>query len=64
VTVNSPGLLILNQDDCQGSGHSVTAEEDKFIDIGRNRGSDIVGYYINSSNGGFAGCAAHPPRAP
>jgi hypothetical protein len=57
VTVNSPGLLILNQDDCQGSGHSVTAEEDKFIDIGRNRGSDIVGYYINSLVRGNGECS-------
>jgi hypothetical protein len=61
VTVNSPGFLILNQDDCQGSGHSVSAEEDQLFDIGRNLGADIVAYYITSSNGGFAGCAAHPP---
>lgn len=59
-TVNRPDLLILNQDDCSGSGHSVSAEEDELFDLGRDLGADIVGYYINSSNGGFAGCAAHP----
>ncbi len=62
ITVNSPGLLVLNQDDCNGSGHSVSDEEDQLFDFGRNLGADIVGYYINSSNGGFAGCAAHPPN--
>jgi hypothetical protein len=61
ITVNRPDLLILNQDDCSGSGHSVSAEEDELFDLGRDLGADIVGYYINSSNGGFAGCAAHPP---
>ena len=61
VTVDNPGLLILSQDDCRSSGHSVSSEEDELFDIGRNLGADVVGYYINSSSGGFAGCAAHPP---
>ena len=61
ITVSRPGLLVLDQDDCSGSGHSVSDEEDELFDLGRTLGADIVGYYINSSNGGFAGCAAHPP---
>ncbi|MEL6231754.1 MAG: hypothetical protein AAFR24_17750 [Cyanobacteria bacterium J06627_3] len=61
ITVNRPDLLVLDQDDCSGSGHSVSDEEDELFDLGRAMGADIVGYYINSSNGGFAGCAAHPP---
>jgi hypothetical protein len=61
ITVTRNSLLILDQDDCSGSGHSVSDEEDELFDIGRDLGADIVGYYINSSNGGFAGCAAHPP---
>ena len=61
ITVNRPNLLILDQDDCFGSGHSVSDEEDELFDLGRDMGADVVGYYINSSNGGFAGCAAHPP---
>ncbi|WP_188152090.1 hypothetical protein [Teredinibacter waterburyi] len=60
ITVTRNNLLILDQDDCGSSGHSVSDEEDELFDIGRNLGADIVGYYINSSNGGFAGCAAHP----
>ena len=61
ITVNRPNLLVLDQDDCAGAGHSVSDEEDELFDLGRALGADIVGYYINSSNGGFAGCAAHPP---
>lgn len=61
ITVNSPGLLVLDQDDCSGSNHSVSNEEDTLFNFGRSLGADIVGYYINTSNGGFAGCAAHPP---
>lgn len=61
ITVNRPDLLVLDQDDCRGSGHSVSEEEDELFDLGRNLGADIVGYYVNASNGGFAGCAAHPP---
>ena len=61
ITVNRPNLLVLDQDDCLGSGHSVSAEEDELFDLGRTLGANIVGYYINTSNGGFAGCAAHPP---
>lgn len=61
ITVNNASLLVLDQDDCAGSGHSVSDEEDELFDLGRNLGADVVGYYINSSNGGFAGCAAHPP---
>ncbi len=61
ITVNRPALLVLDQDDCSGNNHSVSDEEDELFDLGRNLGADIVGYYINTSNGGFAGCAAHPP---
>jgi hypothetical protein len=60
ITVTRNNLLVLDQDDCSGSGHSVSDEEDELFDIGRNLGADVVGYYINTSNGGFAGCAAHP----
>lgn len=64
ITVNRPALLELIQDDCLGSDHSVSDEEDELFDLGRNLGADIVGYYINGSNfgGSVAGCAAHPPR--
>lgn len=62
ITVNRNGLLALDQDDCAGSGHSVSDEEDELFDLGRALGADVVGYYINSSNAGsFVGCAAHPP---
>lgn len=60
ITVTQNNLLVLDQDDCLGSGHSVSDEEDDLFDIGRSLGADVVGYYINSSNGGFCGCAAHP----
>lgn len=50
----------LDQDDCFGSGHSVSDEEDALFDLGRDMGAEIVGYYINSDIGGFRGCAAHP----
>jgi len=61
ITVNSTHLQILDQDDCASSGHSVSDEEDQLFDFGRSLGADIVCYYINTSNGGFVGCAAHPP---
>lgn len=61
ITVTANNLLILDQDDCASSGHSVSDEEDQLFDFGRNLGANIVGYYINSSSGGFRGCAAHPP---
>lgn len=61
ISVDAPQLLFLSQDDCSGSGHSVSDEEDELYDLGRNQGADIVGYYITSSSGGFRGCAAHPP---
>ena len=63
ITVNDPGLLVLNQDDCDGNGHSVSDEEDELFDLGRNLGANIVCYYINGSNlgNGVSGCAAHPP---
>ena len=58
ITENVPGLLSLDQDDCNGSGHSVSAEEDQLFDLGRNLGANIVAYYIQAGSG--AGCAAHP----
>jgi hypothetical protein len=62
ISVNAPALVILNQNDCGGAvGHSVSQEEDALFDLGRNLGANIVGYYIIGSNGGFVGCAAHPP---
>jgi hypothetical protein len=62
ITANRPDLLILNQDDCLASGHSVSADEDDLFDLGRDLGANIVAYYINGSNGTtFRGCAAHPP---
>lgn len=60
-TVNNPDSLTLDQDDCSGSGHSVSDEEDELFDFGRNLGADIVCYYINGDTSGLAGCAAHPP---
>lgn len=60
ITVDRPHLLHLAQDDCKGSGHSVSDEEDELYDLGRNLGADIVGYYIDSDSGGYRGCAAHP----
>lgn len=54
--------VILDQDDCSGSGHSVSDEEDDLFDLGRNLGADVVGYYIAGDVAGFAGCAAHPPN--
>ncbi len=59
--VSRPDLLTLDQDDCSGSGHSVSDEEDELFDLGRNMGANIVCYYINGDAGGFRGCAAHPP---
>ncbi|WP_299676147.1 hypothetical protein [uncultured Roseobacter sp.] len=59
ITVNAPALVALAQDDCNGSGHSVSSEEDQLFDLGRNLGANIVAYYIQSGSG--AGCAAHPP---
>lgn len=63
ITVNDASLLILNQDDCLASGHSVSDEEDDLFDLGRNLGADVVGYYVNGSSFGTntSGCAAHPP---
>ncbi|MGY9056067.1 MAG: hypothetical protein ACKVGZ_10775 [Alphaproteobacteria bacterium] len=49
ITVTANNLLILDQDDCAGSGHSVSAEEDTLFDLGRNLGADIVCYYIETS---------------
>ena len=61
ITVTANNLLILDQDDCAGSGHSVSAEEDTLFDLGRNLGANIVCYYINGDGSGIRGCAAHPP---
>ena len=60
ITVSSSNLLFLSQTDCRSLLHIVSNEEDQLFDLGRGLGADIVGYYINSSSGGFAGCAAHP----
>jgi hypothetical protein len=59
ITVVNNGLLIFDQDDCRGSGHSVSDDEDELFDLGRNLGADIVCYYVNNPNP--FGCAAHPP---
>lgn len=61
ITVVNAGLQTLDQDDCSGSNHSVSDEEDELFDLGRNLGADIVAYYINGDTAGFRGCAAHPP---
>lgn len=53
--------VLLDQNDCNASGHSVSTEEDNLFDLGRDMGADVVCYYINGDVGGFAGCAAHPP---
>jgi hypothetical protein len=61
IVVTDNSLLTLSQDDCAGSGHSVSDEEDELFDLGRNLGANVVGYYIRSDTAGFLGCAAHPP---
>ena len=61
VTIDRPDLLVLNQTDCNASGHVVSDEEDELFDLGRNLGADVVAYYIQSDVAGFRGCAAHPP---
>ena len=60
ITVTDASLLVLNQDDCLLTFHSVSDEEDTLFDLGRNLGADVVGYYVNGSNLPLAGCAAHP----
>jgi hypothetical protein len=59
--VDRPELLILSQADCLGEGHVVSAEEAELFALGRQAGTEIVGYYIRGDVAGFAGCAAHPP---
>jgi hypothetical protein len=61
ITVNSLQLTFLDQDDCAGSNHSVSADEDALFDLGRSLGADIVCYYIWSSTVVAGGCAAYPP---
>ncbi|GJL57046.1 MAG: hypothetical protein NPIRA02_41780 [Nitrospirales bacterium] len=63
IVVNRPELLVLSQEDCRGVGHVVSDEEDELFAIGRDLGSDVVGYYIQSSSSSdsLLGCAAHPP---
>ncbi|PON16527.1 hypothetical protein C2W62_18055 [Candidatus Entotheonella serta] len=60
-TVDRAELTFLDQDDCAGSGHSVSDEEDQLFDLGRDLGANIVCYYIWSSTVVAGGCAAHPP---
>lgn len=60
ISVSADHLLTLDQDDCAGSGHSVSDEEDELFDLGRDLGANIVCYYINGDGGGLRGCAAHP----
>ena len=62
LVVDRDNLLLLDQDDCLGVGHSVSDEEDELFDLGRGLGTDVVGYYIIGDTGGaLRGCAAHPP---
>jgi hypothetical protein len=61
IAVDRIELTFLDQDDCAGSNHSVSADEDDLFDIGRGLGANIVCYYIWSSTVVAGGCAAHPP---
>jgi hypothetical protein len=61
VTVDRPDLLMLDQADCSGDGHTVSDEEDELFDLGRDLGADVVCYYIQGDTAGYRGCAAHPP---
>jgi hypothetical protein len=61
ITVNLPNLLVLDQTDCNATGHQVSAEENQLFNLGRNLGANIVGYYIRDCNIPARGCAAFPP---
>ena len=60
ITVNRPGLLILDQDSCPlGVQSDPTEEEDELFDLGRDIGADLVAYYIQDGPGAV-GCSAYP----
>jgi len=60
ITVNSPNLLILNQNSCPlGEQSNPTAEEDQLFDLGRGMGADLVAYYIQDGPSAV-GCSAYP----
>lgn len=61
ITVTNLQLTFLDQTDCAGSNHVVSADEDALFDLGRNLGADIVCYYIWSCTVAAGGCAAYPP---
>ena len=61
---NVPALLDLDQPTCF-RGHAPTAEEDRLYNLERDHApSDIVVYYVRSTNLGVRGCAAHPANRP
>lgn len=57
-------LLDLDQPTCF-RGQTPTAEEDQLYNLERDHAqSDIVVYYVRSTNLGVRGCAAHPANRP
>ena len=61
ITVNNLQLTFLDQNDCAGVNHIVSADEAALFSLGRNLGADIVCYYIWSCTVAAGGCAAYPP---
>jgi hypothetical protein len=63
-TNNAPVLLDLDQPSCF-RGQNPTDEEDALYNLERDHApSDIVVYYLRSTNLGVFGCAAHPANRP
>jgi hypothetical protein len=63
-TNDAPALLDLDQPTCFG-GQTPTAEEDHLYNLERDHArSDIIVYYVRSTNMGVRGCAAHPADRP
>lgn len=59
--INRPGLIQIQQNDCQINGHNPSGDEAALFALGRNMGADIVCYFIDGSqSAGTFGCAAHP----
>ncbi len=55
-----PHLLALHQNSCPlGVQQEPTEEELELFNLGRDKGADVVGYYIQNGPGGV-GCSAYP----
>lgn len=60
IVVNNPALLVLDQNSCPlGVQANPTDEEDELFDLGRQFGTDLVGYYIQNGPNAV-GCSAYP----